>query len=285
MIRFNCGSFWPYRFVTKWWEILYREHNERLRIETNTAVTEVTYDESSQMYKLTTPRGIVTAKTIFHATNGYTGHLLPNLRGKIIPVLGFMSAQETPPKFGNYGRDRTWSFFGSKTFDETTGVQESGVYYGNQSPEENTLFWGGDRVPVDRTIDADDSAIPSASREDLAGVLPKQFTAWAEGEKPIVKQIWSGIQGYTADHVPLIGVLPSSVTHRAGQREIVCAGFNGAGMCQCWSSGEAAVKIAMGESPAGVVPEFYLATEERLNAKGMTGEAAVEAMFGGEWNH
>jgi glycine/D-amino acid oxidase-like deaminating enzyme len=286
MIRFNCGAFWPYRFITTWWEILHKQYSSRLNIETNTPVKGISYDESSSTYILTTPRGLVRTKKLFHATNGYTGHLLPKLRGAIMPIRGFMSAQKAPPIFGNYGRDRSWSFFGAKgPLDEKTGIQESGVYYGNQSPNEDTIFWGNDLIPVDQWIAADDSMIPPATKEDLSTVLPKQFTAWDGEGQPEVKEMWSGTLGYTADHLPLVGSLPSSITARNGDGEFICAGFNGAGMCQCWSSGEAAVKVALGESAEGIVPDLFLTTKERLEGKDMNGKVAVHAMFSGDWKH
>lgn len=279
-IRFNCGAFWPYRFVTTLWHQLYREHAFRLRIETNTPVEDVTFDRVAQEYILETPRGAVRTKKLVHATNGYAGHLLPRLRGKIFPLRGFMSAQEPGPGFGRFGRDRTWSFFGQQDLDVETGVQASGVYYGNQSPNEDTIFWGSDLAPIDDMISADDSIVPGVTRRDLSTVLPTQFNGWAEGQLPQVKGMWSGTLGCTADQLPLVGEVPTEFSGRGiAGGEWICAGFNGAGMCQCWPSGEAVAMMMLDEDATGVVPELYLTSEKRFAKQEMSAEKAMREMF------
>ncbi len=87
-------------------------------------MTEITYDPSNTThpYVLTTARGAVRAAKILHATNGYSGHLLPGLRGKIYPLRGTMSTQKPPSAFGNHGREITWSRVGGGDFDPETKV-------------------------------------------------------------------------------------------------------------------------------------------------------------------
>lgn len=279
-IRFNCGAFWPYRFITTLWDQLYKEHSPRLRIETNTPVGEVLFDDVAQRYILKTPRGMLLAKKLVHATNGYAGHLLPALRGKIFPLRGFMSAQEPGPGFGRFGRDRTWSFFGRQGLDLETGVQPSGVYYGNQSPNEDVIFWGSDLAPINDMITADDSVVPDVTQRDLSTILPTQFQGWAEGQAPQIKGIWSGTLGYTADNLPFVGEVPVESSGRGiSGGEWICAGFNGAGMCQCWPSGEAVARMMLGEDATGVVPDLYIASKERFEKEGMSAEASIARMF------
>lgn len=286
-IRFNCGAFWPYRFITTIWEQIYTLHKKRLHIETNTPVSDISYAAGEEYpYTLQTNRGTVKAKTIVHATNGYTGHLLPKLRAKIFPVKGFMSSQTAGSNFGQYSRDRTWSFFLEQKFDYAANTQTSGVYYGNQSPNSRDIFWGSDCQALDGVFSADDSTIPDVTRKDISTILPTLFDGWAAEERPRVKEMWAGTLGYTADHLPLVGELPVSVTGRSQKGgELICAGFNGAGMCQCWSSGEAVVKMIFGEDVNGLLPRPYLITEERLNSTYMTPEKAVGSMFSGDWTH
>lgn len=127
---FDCGAFWPYRLITKLWERILTEHKSRLSIETTTPVTSISYDprsESQHPYVLSTPRGHVRATKVIHATNGYTGYLLPVLRGKIYPLRGTMSTQKSTDAFGQYGKERAWSFIHSGKFDPDTEVFETGL--------------------------------------------------------------------------------------------------------------------------------------------------------------
>jgi glycine/D-amino acid oxidase-like deaminating enzyme len=43
------------------------------------------YGQNTFDYVLTTPRGTVRAAKVFHCVNGFTGHLLPKLRGPLFP--------------------------------------------------------------------------------------------------------------------------------------------------------------------------------------------------------
>ena len=247
------------------WKILHEKYVQRLNLETNTPVVDITCDTSQPSYLVHTPRGTVKAKKIVHATNGYIGHLLPRLRGKVYPVRGYMSTQQPSSNFGQYGHDRTWSFFGDTPIDTERGFQPSAVYYGSQSPNSNIIFWGSDFAPLDGIITADDSIVPEETRADLETALPARFPDWPAAEPPKIHDIWSGTMGYTADGLPLVGALPFDMTGRGvGGGEWICAGFNGAGTCQCWSTGQAVADMMMGRRSEFALPKPYLVSSERL---------------------
>ncbi|RMZ82504.1 hypothetical protein DV737_g1992, partial [Chaetothyriales sp. CBS 132003] len=282
------GAFWPYRLITLLWSQLYDKYRSRLAIETHTPVTAIAYEAKTNPehpYILTTPRGVVRATKIIHATNGYTGHLLPKLRGKIFPLRGTMSTQKAPAEFGRVGAERGWGFHHTPRFDEQTGTYETGLYYANQNPKTGDIFIGGEKVRADEIFVSDDTTLSAISQENLSTVLPKFFDkGWKEGEQPEVRQIWSGIMGFTADHLPLVGKLPLSMTERGEDGgEWIAAGFNGYGMPQCWSSGEAVAKMLLGVDVSSFLPEVYEATEERLtDEQRMSPEAAVRVLLGSE---
>ena len=267
-VVFDCGAFWPYRLITRIWEGLLDDHKNRLTIETRTPVTAVSHSSDAPdgyPYVVSTPRGSVRAQKVIHATNGYAGHLLPTLRGKIFPLRGTMSTQKATSQFGQYGTERAWSFCHSGKYDKDTGEFETGLYYSNQNPKTGDIFIGGEKVKLDEIIVSDDSKVSAVSRENISTVLPKFFEkGWQPGERPEVRKVWSGIMGFTGDHLPLVGCLPQSVTGR-GDQEYICAAFNGYGMPQCWSSGEAVAMIALGEPKPEWLPEVYLPSEQRLN--------------------
>lgn len=283
------GAFWPYRLITHTWERLYSLYRSRFSIETRTPVTEILYDISTDRahpYVLHTPRGIVRASKVIHATNGYTGHLLPQLRGKIYALRGTMSTQRSTPAFGHHGRELSWSMINRGHFDSTTGVVEAGLYYSNQNPHTNDIFIGGEKAKINELFISDDSEVGAPCVENISGVLPRFFTkGWDEGQQPEVIKVWSGIMGFTADHLPLIGQLPNSITDRGqagdGSGEFIAAGFNGYGMPLCWSSGEAVAKMILDIDVSDFLPEVFLVDEERLqDPQRMSTKSALELTLG-----
>ncbi|KAI1613845.1 FAD dependent oxidoreductase [Exophiala viscosa] len=284
----QAGAFWPYRLITRLWAHLYAKHRSRLSIETNTPVTEISYDpatNSTHPYVLHTPRGLVRASKIIHATNGYTGHLVPGLRGKIYPLRGTMSTQKAPPEFGRHGHGRSWGVVSSGNYDGTTGLLETGLYYGNQNPKTGDIFFGGEKVKINEALVSDDTIVAPSSLENICTVLPRYFiNGWKEGEEPEVRRVWSGIMGFTADRLPLVGSLPVSITKRGEEHgEWIAAGFNGYGMPLCWSCGEAVAKRLLGQDDSDIgLPQVFLATEARLHDhQRMATLPALEMLFGG----
>ena len=264
-IVFHNGAFWPYRLVTKLWAQMLDGYAKRLSIETNTAVTKVILDASmdSHPYVLHTTRGIIRASKVIHATNGYAGHLIPSLRGKIYPLRGHMSTQTPPLNFGRHGHAISWSIADCPKYDEKTGIFEPGMYYSNQNAISGDVFIGGEKVPYDAIINSDDSSIAASCAENLSTLVSKHFLLGHADEKPTeTSKVWSGIMGFTADTVPLVGRVPQAVTGR-GKDEFIAAGFNGYGMPLCWSCGEAVAKMLLGLE-VDFLPEVFLATEERL---------------------
>ena len=132
---------------------------------------------------------------------------------------------------------------------------------------------------MDEMLVSDDSVVNEISKENISSVLPRFFAkGWTDGEEPEIRKVWSGIMGFTADHLPLVGKLPISVTGRGEEGgEWIAAGFNGYGMPQCWSSGEAIAKMILGEEVSDFLPDSYLASEGRLlNKNKMSPQAGLK---------
>jgi len=287
-LAFPNGAFWPYRLITSLWAQMYTHHQSRLSLETNTPVTKIAYDDVADAkypYTLHTPRGPVRAGKVIHATNGYTGHLLPALRGKIYPLRGTMSTQKATPEFGRHGHEWSWAIVNRGHFHRETNVLEAGLYYGNQNAKTSDIFFGGEKAKINELLISDDSEVGATCAENIATALPRFFTkGWPDGTKPEVLKVWSGIMGFTADRLPLVGPLPPCVTGRGDKDrgEWIAAGFNGYGMPLCWSSGEAVAKMLLGIDVDDFLPEVFLASQERLQGSArMAIGPALAAMFGG----
>ncbi|GAO16597.1 hypothetical protein UVI_02019650 [Ustilaginoidea virens] len=169
------GAFWPYRLLTGLWEQLLGRFGSRLTVDTGTPVTEISHCASTDPrypYLVHTPRGVVRARKIIHATNGYAGHLLPRLRGKIYPLRGTMSVQKAPPLLGNRGRTQTWSVAGGGGYDERSEVVELGLYYASQNPRTGDVLVGGEKAHVAELIGADDTRVGAAAGDNLSAIKP-----------------------------------------------------------------------------------------------------------------
>ena len=248
-------------------------------------MTKITYDASNEThpYILATPRGVVRASKVLHATNGYSGHLLPGLRGKIYPLRGTMSTQKPTDAFGQHGREITWSRVGGGGFDGTTNVVDLGLYYFNQNPNSGDIFIGGEKARIDEIFISDDTVTGAPCEENITTKLPKCFTkGWEDASTHEVRKVWSGIMGFTADRLPLIGSLPQSVTNRGREGgEWIAAGFNGYGMPLCWSSGEAVAKMILGQEVSDFLPNSFVITAERLQSNEMSSTAAIDGLLSG----
>ena len=281
---------WPYKLVTNLLQRLLQRHAELFSVETNTPVTSITVSRDSNTaypYVLETPRGTVRAAKVFHCVNGFTGHLLPKLRGPIFPCRLSMSTQKPGPQWGN--RPYSWLFHSKQTWDPNTTLVEQGLYWMQQNAETGDLFVGGDTQRLDDFLSSDDSVISADTAGNLTTLLPKRLfnKGWTNpitndtlSSATALQRIWSGIIGMTADQLPIVGNLPASVSERDVEGgEWVAAGFNGYGMCQAWLSGQAIARMALGEPKPEWLPEVYLSTEKRLTDQTTMGAEAGLASF------
>ncbi|KAL3294805.1 FAD dependent oxidoreductase [Colletotrichum asianum] len=91
----RAGAAWPYRLITSIWASLLTSHSSSLTIESNTPAMNIRRVEANAdyPYAISTPRGIVRTRHIFHCTEGHASHLIPGLRGIIVPRRGEMTVQ------------------------------------------------------------------------------------------------------------------------------------------------------------------------------------------------
>ncbi|GIZ44335.1 hypothetical protein CKM354_000753600 [Cercospora kikuchii] len=281
----RAGAFWPYRLVTGLFERMLEKYTGRFALETNTPVTGVEYDASSDKeypYSVQTSRGVIRASKVIYCSNGFTGHLLPKMRGKIWPLRGTMSAQAAGPDFPNEGDSKSWSTFDQPKYDPKTGQFSYGLYYITQNAKTGDIFIGGEKQHPSEILNSDDTVISSVSKDALVNVLPKIFDkGWPEGQAPEVRKCWSGVMGFTVDAVPWVGEVPESITGRPAGGECIAAGFNGYGMPLCWGCGEAVAKMLLGKKDEVMrwLPENFLITDARLKSPYSMTEAGIYTML------
>lgn len=258
----RAGAAWPYRLITGILAELLEKYSFNFRIEANTPVESIEYRNGT--YQVKTPRGVIKANKIIHATNGHAAHLLPGLRGHLFPIRGQMTAQTPHPEFGIPENSQSWSIHYGKGFDYITQSRRSGG---------GEIFIGGALVRSDplqelgNPRDDENALLPIAH---LGGIMDATFGRPVCGE---VKAAWTGTMGFTADGMPDVGQVTEEVSGRKGEGEFVAAGYNGYGMANAWLCGRFVADLVQGRESEVCIPRAYKLTGERLAGMNVRGAA------------
>ncbi|CAI7655072.1 unnamed protein product [Penicillium crustosum] len=278
-----AGTVWPYRLVTKVFEALLEKYPSRLTIETHTPVESVEHISTSASsvtniypYTLRTSRGPLRAQTVVHCTNGYSGHLLPHLRGLVHPFKGTMTVQDPKHAVSNQGTAVSWGFHYPPSYDPETQRLGYGLYYLGQSAKTGYFYFGGENARLEESVSADDTSVADHSVEHLEVVLPRFFGKNDRSYWRLISS-WSGIMGYSSDGLPMVGRLSPKLTGREGDGEWIAAAFNGYGMANSLMSGEALASMILGKDVSDWLPVAYGLSEKRLQET-LTVPRAVKAL-------
>jgi glycine/D-amino acid oxidase-like deaminating enzyme len=153
--------------------------------------------QSGERYSITTPVGVIKARDVIIATNGYTDGLVPELGRRIVPIgSGLIATAEIPeitlsrllPKGRVYGNT-------NRVF-----------YYFRVAPGERRVIWGG------RVGRLANNTSPLAFRHlarDMLHVFPEL------ADVPVTHG-WDGTIGYTYDEVPHLGRTAAGIYYALG---------------------------------------------------------------------
>jgi glycine/D-amino acid oxidase-like deaminating enzyme len=138
-------------------------------------------------FRVTTSHGIVNAREVVVATNGYTGKLTPFLRKRVIPIGSYIIATEPLPtglahELIPHGR----MLFDSKNF----------LYYFRLSADNRVIFGGRAAFSPETPNTVRESA--EILRRGMIGVYPQLADAKIE-------YAWGGTLGFTFDLLPHAG--------------------------------------------------------------------------------
>lgn len=262
-------SFWPYKFVTQLLARLLSRHPDTLNLQTLTSVTAVTSanDGSNLIH---TARGTIKSPKVVFASNAYTAGLLPQFHNAIIPIRG-MACHISPEKPVHPHLSSTYNIdFGP----------EIGVDYLNPRPDGGIVVGGGKwKFSDDRSSwfdNYDDSHLFSEEvHEYWSGYMQRNFVGW-ENSNAVVESTWVGIMGITKDEWPFVGRVPGEADISKGR--YVLAGFNGGGMSTILMASKAVAQMVNTDcefedaAKETGVPDFFKATEKRLEGLGDTGD-------------
>ncbi len=229
-------------------------------------------------YTVQIPRGTFTAHHIIHATNGWSSHLLPGLRGKIVPFRSYMTAQRpgTGLPTSTIGSRRAYIFYyAADGFDYLTQLPRH-----DKSDSDGELLFGGGVVQGGRLV-LSDVGVADDSR-DASRHSGRAYLAFRQ----------------TCNHGPTViscrAAPPSSLTTVSDNADVsdrarvalplappgewVSAGYRGEGMTmtQAWLCAHALALMVLGLEKEGVhtwFPDEYRLTEKRWK------RAAVEQVM------
>jgi glycine/D-amino acid oxidase-like deaminating enzyme len=141
---------------------------------------------SGSGFRVETSKGVVEARDVIVATNGYTTALTPWLRRRVIPIGSYIIATEELPE-----ATIDELFPGDRIASDTCKV----VYYYRASPDRRRVLFGG-RVSASET-----TALVGAARlrQDMCRIFPQ-----LEGVG--LSHAWSGTVAYSFDELAHTGV-------------------------------------------------------------------------------
>lgn len=143
-------------------------------------------EKDTNGFTLHTIKGVLKAKEIIVATNGYTDRLVPKLQPKVFTVGSYSIVTEPLPKdLQEEISPKGYVFYDSKWF----------LNYFRMTPD-GRMLWGG-RNNLSTTLDLEDSA--NTLRAQMVRAFPQL-------ENVPVTHTWTGQLGLTFDLMPNIGV-------------------------------------------------------------------------------
>ncbi|KAL3487246.1 FAD dependent oxidoreductase [Aspergillus germanicus] len=218
----RSGTLYPRKLV----HALFKHAKSRmpsLTFHPFTPVHNVSYDASAPTYKytVTSEKGSISARSVFHATNAYASHLLPELKGSN-GIFGskchVMAIQpnipDRPQLKPGFGYDDMWHWMIER--------KNGGPFlYGDSTAEVIGDYDDSVTLPEDHTV-----------RAKMCRLLETMFPKFFENLDPKkdVPYDWTGIQGFTSNGASFVG---RPYEERRG--EFMSVGHNGEGMTRCIS--------------------------------------------------
>ena len=190
-ISYQAGSLTAYKFVIG---VLKLCLEKDLNLQTNTPATALQRGGSGS-WKVETPRGIIEAKRVVLATNGYTGYLFEKLNSVIVPLRGQITAQRPGINMPKEGLQTTYSFIYANGYEYMISRPLSSKYAGDiimggglvKAPQEGLYEYGT----------TNDTTLNTVTHDYLVETTPRYFgDSWGDDHPGgRIRRAWTGIMG------------------------------------------------------------------------------------------
>ncbi|KFA45977.1 hypothetical protein S40293_09208 [Stachybotrys chartarum IBT 40293] len=247
-VSYPACTLWPYKLVIA---LIRKAISVGLKVFTHTAALDIIPAGTQGEWLIRTGKGAIRCRRIFHATNGYLSHLLPEYAGKLVPLKGTVTAIQPNP------------LYLEKPLGHSAGVQW-GIdfdYMIQRESDGNPLVFGGRDLAHPRGLpgvigDADDSVVTPEIVEALQQFPADHMSGW-DRHNAHLRYAWSGIMGFTADELPFVGPVPG----KPGQ--YMAAGYAGHGMARVFLTVKGLMQAVRGETIDSRIPELYFDVKKR----------------------
>ena len=171
-----------------------------------------------------TPSGDVKCRRVVYATHVESRRFSTLLGEEIVPIRGQGLALQAPPGprirggFATHWKLNVW----------------------RRAPSGDVILGGWRHDAWDRAYGQREARIDERLQRDLLEWSRSMFPEWGE---PRVAARWSGVFGWTADYLPLVGPLSDAAD------ELVIAGFSGGGLPFAFECGRALAAMIVGDDP------------------------------------
>lgn len=260
-VSYEAGSLSAYKFVIG---VLKLCLNMGLELYTHTSVLKVSRGGDG-IWDVETNKGVMRAKRVVVATNGYTAFLCPLFQGSIVPLRGQITAHRPGSNMPAAGLPTTYSFIYANGYEYMIPRPLGSKFEGD------IVIGGGLVKAKDEGLEefgtTDDSVMNEEISKYLTETTPRYFGRnWGQDhEEGRIRREWTGIMGYSGDGFPFVGEVPGE----GNEGLYVAASFQGHGMVLCWMCARALVAMMLGkeEGSKGWFPDVFRVTKERLGVK------------------
>ncbi|KAI4214558.1 MAG: hypothetical protein LQ351_002975 [Letrouitia transgressa] len=270
------GQLSPYKYVAFMAKALIKEG--MLNVQTHTPVTKIELSERVRVVH--TPRGLIEAKHVILATNGYTSRILDHFRDFIVPIRCQMSALHPPPRSARLSH--SYGFVGFGTSDPETDdylIQRPSQGLDGQNRGEHLIYGGGRSFAKYKTVgESDDDIIDPGETDYLRKALPQMLDLGnPKTEELVASHEWTGIKGRSRDNMPWVGRVPQREGLGWQTGLWLCGGYSGHGMPNATLCAKAVVNMMLAGEDSydtvskslvqnGDLPQSYVISHERLEA-------------------
>lgn len=183
-ITATAAQLWPYKFVTSLLARLIQQTS--INVQTHTCVTSITESPDGASI-VTTPRGVILAKKVVIATNGYTSGIVPEYAHKIVPIK-ITCSHIKPPHDTEHPPPHLTQTYG---LSYGHGHRD----YLNPRPDGGVICGGATQVHVGNKNNThnnfDDSSLIESARAHFDTVMQDNFRGW-EKSGAAVDYLWTG---------------------------------------------------------------------------------------------
>lgn len=192
---FTAAHVWPYKLVM---HLLKLSLARGANLQTYTPVTCISEHPlpDGRWLVTTKDRGVVRAKKVIFATNGYTANLAPQFRDHIVPVRGICSRIVVPPK-EKEGASSSSSSSAAPFLPQTYSIRHGpGVYDYLIPRNDGSIIVGGAKSDFWSDTSqwynvADDSKLIEPAKHYFDDLMQRTFMGW-ENSGAHVDKIWTG---------------------------------------------------------------------------------------------